>query len=80
VPIGHLPGVDEAKKCLAHLEAHGPSEFAFTFKAIFSSRRRLSAGHRLVLLPALPGGVEDVVTVRRQEGQQSKRDFSLRSK
>lgn len=35
VPVGHLPGIDEAKKRLAHLEAHGPSEFAFTFAEVF---------------------------------------------
>jgi hypothetical protein len=35
VPAGHLPGVDEAKKRLAHLENHGPTEFAFTFKKVF---------------------------------------------
>jgi len=35
VPAGHLPGVDEAKKRLAYLEAHGPTEFAFTFKTSF---------------------------------------------
>lgn len=35
VPAGYIPGVDEAKKRLAHLEAHGPTEFAFTFKTIF---------------------------------------------
>ena len=34
VPAGHIPGVDEAKKRLAHLEEHGPSQFAFTFKTI----------------------------------------------
>ena len=34
VPAGHVPGIDEAKKRLAHLEAHGPSQFAFTFKTI----------------------------------------------
>src|SRR5580700_6647601 len=32
VAAGHLPGVDEAKKCLAYLEAHGPTQFACTFK------------------------------------------------
>jgi len=31
VPVGHFPGFDEAKKRLAHIEAHGPSQFAFTF-------------------------------------------------
>ena len=35
VPAGHLPGIDEAKKRLAHLDAHGPTEFAFTFKNVF---------------------------------------------
>lgn len=35
VPAGHLPGIDEAKKRLAYLDAHGPSQFAFTFKTIF---------------------------------------------
>jgi len=35
VPCGHLPGIDEAKKRLASLEQHGPTQFAFTFKTIF---------------------------------------------
>ena len=35
VPAGHLPGMDEATKRLAHLEKHGPTQFAFTFKATF---------------------------------------------
>jgi hypothetical protein len=35
VPAGHLPGVDEAKKRLAHLEVHGPTAFAFTFQKPF---------------------------------------------
>jgi uncharacterized protein DUF3291 len=35
VPAGHIPGIDEAKKRLAHLAAHGPTEFAFTFKSVF---------------------------------------------
>jgi len=36
VPAGHIPGIDEAKKRLAYLEAHGPTEFAFTFKTTFT--------------------------------------------
>ncbi len=36
VPQGRLPGVDEAKQRLAHLEAHGPTQFAFTFKKVFA--------------------------------------------
>jgi hypothetical protein len=35
VPQGHRPGVDEAKQRLAHLDAHGPTAFAFTFKKPF---------------------------------------------
>jgi hypothetical protein len=35
VPAGHRPGIDEAKKRIAHLDAHGPTEFAFTFKRTF---------------------------------------------
>ena len=32
VPAGHRPGIDEARKRLAHLDQHGPTQFAFTFK------------------------------------------------
>src|SRR5205085_11097296 len=35
VPAGHIPGIDEAKKRLAHIEEHGPSQFAFTLKESF---------------------------------------------
>jgi hypothetical protein len=35
VPAGHIPSVDEAKKRLEYLQAHGPSEFAFTFQRTF---------------------------------------------
>jgi hypothetical protein len=34
VPAGHTPGIDEAKQRLAHLDEHGPSQFAFTFKTV----------------------------------------------
>jgi hypothetical protein len=34
VPIGHIPSIEEAKSRLAHLEQHGPSPAAFTFKTI----------------------------------------------
>lgn len=34
VPAGHRPGIDEAKERLLHLGEHGPSPFAFTFKAL----------------------------------------------
>ena len=35
IPAGHIPSVDEAKERLAHLDAHGPTQFAFTFKNPF---------------------------------------------
>jgi hypothetical protein len=35
IPAGHIPGIDEAKRRLAHLDAHGPSQFAFTFQTVF---------------------------------------------
>ena len=35
VPAGHIPTIDEAKGRLAHLDAHGPSPVAFTFKQVF---------------------------------------------
>jgi len=35
VPLGHIPSIDEAKKRLAHLQAHGPTQFAFDFKTVF---------------------------------------------
>jgi RimJ/RimL family protein N-acetyltransferase len=31
VPSGHRPGLEEAKRRLDHLSAHGPSAYAFTF-------------------------------------------------
>lgn len=39
VPAGYVPPVDEAKQRLAHLDAHGPTETAFTFKAPFAPPR-----------------------------------------
>ena len=35
VPAGHVPSVDEGKQRLAHLDAHGPTQFAFTFRSVF---------------------------------------------
>jgi len=35
VPAGHRPGIDEARRRLAHLDAHGPTQFAFTFRHTF---------------------------------------------
>jgi len=38
VPAGHIPTIDEAKQRLAYLDAHGPTEVAFTFKAPYKSQ------------------------------------------
>src|SRR6476620_1898134 len=35
IPAGHIPGVDEARDRLGHLQAHGPTPFAFGFKTAF---------------------------------------------
>src|SRR5262245_58554976 len=35
VPAGHIPSIDEAKKRLAHLQEHGSTPFAFSFRAPF---------------------------------------------
>ena len=43
VPAGHVPGIEEAKERLAHLEAHGPTPVAFTFKQIFEPPALLQA-------------------------------------
>ena len=37
VPAGHHPTVAEAEERLEHLRAHGPTEFAFTFRQRFSA-------------------------------------------
>lgn len=37
IPKGHIPGIDEAKKRLGHLDAHGPTPFAFTFRNPFAA-------------------------------------------
>jgi hypothetical protein len=44
VPVGHIPSVDEAKRRLEHLEAHGPTEFAFTFQAIVPPSEEFQRG------------------------------------
>jgi hypothetical protein len=44
VPAGHHPGIDEATKRLAHLEKHGPSQFAFTFKKVFDPDEQFQRG------------------------------------
>lgn len=43
IPNGHIPGIDEAKKRLAHLDAHGPTPFAFTFGQPFPADAELAA-------------------------------------
>jgi hypothetical protein len=35
IPAGHVLSIDEAKKRLAHLQEHGPSPFAFSFRSLF---------------------------------------------
>jgi hypothetical protein len=42
--VGHIPGIDEAKKRLAYLDAHGPTQFAFTFKKVFQLDEEFQRG------------------------------------
>lgn len=35
IPAGHIPSVAEARERLKHLEEHGPTPFAFTFRTPF---------------------------------------------
>ena len=35
VPVGHRPELDEARERLDHLEAHGPTPYAFTLRTAF---------------------------------------------
>ena len=44
VPAGHVPPIEEAKERLAHLDAHGPSPSAFTFKTLFPEPPECGAG------------------------------------
>ena len=42
IPAGHIPTTDEAKTRLHHLQTHGESAQAFTFKKIFEPQALLS--------------------------------------
>ncbi len=42
LPNSHRPSVEEAKRRLAHLDAHGPTSLAFTFKQPFSPEEALN--------------------------------------
>jgi hypothetical protein len=44
VPVGHIPGIDEAKRRIAHLDMHGPKQFAFTFKSVFEPDEEFQQG------------------------------------
>ena len=46
VPAGHIPTIDEAKERLEHLDAHGPTPLAFTFKQRFDPAPSQSSGPR----------------------------------
>ena len=43
VPAGHKPSIDEAKKRIAHLQEHGPTPFAFTFRTPFPPDEKFAA-------------------------------------
>lgn len=37
IPAGHIPTVEQAKERLRHLQTHGETEYAFTFKQLFAA-------------------------------------------
>ena len=55
VPAGHIPGIDEAKKRIAHLQEHGPTEFAFTFKNVFEPDEKFQQGINWSSFEPCPG-------------------------
>ena len=44
VPAGYVPGVDEATQRLAHLQKHGPTQFAFTFQKVLELDEQFQRG------------------------------------
>jgi hypothetical protein len=58
VPAGHIPGVEEAKTRLAHLEAHGPSPTAFTFTTRFAPGPDSSQGAEEPVLEPRPAATD----------------------
>ncbi|MEM9488701.1 MAG: DUF3291 domain-containing protein [Myxococcota bacterium] len=58
VPTDHRPTVDEARKRLRHLDTHGPSAYAFTFK---TAHPMPEAGDRTELTaPVSPGEMRNL--------------------
>ncbi len=56
VPAGHIPGIHEAKLRLAHLDAHGPTEYAFTFSAVFAPSDKYQQGIDWTSFQPCPAG------------------------
>ena len=49
IPAGHIPNTDEAKERLTHLEQHGPTPYAFTFKQRFTAEEWVEYESTLIL-------------------------------
>jgi hypothetical protein len=45
VPVGHIPGMGEARKRLEHIEKFGPTQFAFTFRMVFPPGEKYAGQH-----------------------------------
>jgi hypothetical protein len=56
VPAGHIPGIDEAKRRIAHLDTHGPTQFAFTFKSVFEPDEEFQQGIDWASFQPCPAG------------------------
>ena len=57
MPAGHIPGIDEAKQRLAHLEEHGPTQFAFTFRGVVPPDENFLASFDWSVFRACPADV-----------------------
>lgn len=44
VPTGHIPGVDQAKQRIAHLDRNGPTQFVFTFNSVIQPDETFQKG------------------------------------
>lgn len=54
VPAGHRPSVPEAVDRLAHLQAHGPTPYAFSFAQPFDPEGKSASGEKATWEDACP--------------------------
>ena len=52
LPVGHIPTVEEAEERLGHLQEHGPTPYAFTFRESYAPLGGQGVHNRSDLCPA----------------------------